>query len=368
MNNCESFGRIANFYWEIIERIILDRMLDEEDFQDYIVNYGEDIAKIEGIPHNICWNCDNCITFVENRKLLYEYLVNGESVDLLIQNRQYTRKARSLDQALRHATKIKVSPAGFKREPYIPNQKKLVYLDHNVIDKFHKDKGTRKRLTLGYSAIQYIYSPAHLEDLIRMKDTEQEEKVINTIQTITNSLFISQYQGNELSLAYEDIKYSLQRVRKWNVAPDIETYREVTTDDRAIFFPERTDENYTRLLTEQKITEHSKVVYILERYKNNISDNENHVKSVDNLRYTINELINTMDLFGYKTDKDYRAVKSGVHDIEHIIYAVGADIFVTYDKKLKCRTEFIYQMLGICTVVMDWKTYAEYVDNLMQSY
>ena len=366
MNNCELLGIVANIYEETIEEIIQNSTLGVDPFTERLIEIDEEIAERGGNINNICWECDNCITFIENRKLLYDYLFGVGSVQLLIEMRQHIRRARSIDQVLQHEPEIKVSPTDFQRKPYITNRKQLVYLDHNVIDKFHKNEETRKRLTPGYAAIQYVYSPSHLEDLIRMKDAEQEQKVMNTIQTITDSLFISQYQGNELSLAYEDLKYSMQRVQKWNVAPDVETHREVTTDDRAIFFPERTDQNYTRLLTEKDVLKDSTIIDIVERYQRNMLDNENHVKNVSSLRQAVYALIQTMDLLGYKTDKGH-TVKSGVHDIEHIIYAAGTDIFVTYDNKLKCRTELIYQMLGICTTVMNWKAYTEYVDALAKS-
>lgn len=363
MNNCELLGLVANIYEETIEDIIQNSTLGVEPLKERLIDIDKEIAERGGNINDICWECDNCITFLENRKLLYNYLFGGASVQLLIEMRHHIRTARSIDQMLQHAHEIKVRPTDFQRQPYISNQKLLVYLDHNVIDKFHKNEETRKRLTPGYAAIQYVYSPSHLEDLIRMKDAEQEQKVMNTIQTITNSLFISQYQGNELSLAYENLKYSMQRVKKWNVAPDVETHREVTTNNRAIFYPERIDKNYTRRLTEKDVLKDSTIIEIVERYQRDMLDNENHVKNVSSLRHAVYALIQSMDLLGYKTDKGH-AVKSSVHDIEHIIYATGTDIFVTYDKKLICRTELIYQMLGISTTVMSWKAYMEYLDSM----
>ncbi|ULO04813.1 hypothetical protein H1230_16835 [Paenibacillus sp. 19GGS1-52] len=47
-----------------------------------------------------------------------------------------------------------------------------------------------------------------------MNNNEEENSIISTIRKITSSLFISHYEGSELSLAYEDPDYGIRRVMK----------------------------------------------------------------------------------------------------------------------------------------------------------
>lgn len=90
------------------------------------------------------------------------------------------------------------------------------------------------------------------------------------------------------------------------------------------------------------------------------------MKKVSNLRQSVYALAHAMDLLRYKADSGY-TVRSGLHDTEHIIYAAASDIFVTFDNKLKLRTELIYKVLGIQTKVMHWEEYIECVDALAKN-
>lgn len=311
-----------------------------------------------------CVNCDECLTFMENRRIVYGYLFAEKDLQWVIEQEQYVRKARGLDQILRHLPSIKVKPEEYNRKTFIPNNKTLVYLDHNVIDKFHKEVEIRRRLVPGYANIQYVYSPSHLEEIKRMKNVKEEQQVINTLREITCSLFISNYEGSKLSLAHEDPEYGMRRVFKSEVAPDVEAYRVIISDDRKIFHPERTAETYLSRLTFDQVFNHEMVIGVCEEFhKEDLIDEKGCVKHYTLVHQAIHALVRALDKLGYKTDKN-RAIKSSAHDIEHMIYATGTDIFVTMDKKFKERAKIIYQRLSISTNVMDWAEYMNYIDSL----
>ncbi|MGO4695508.1 hypothetical protein AB4Z50_14645 [Paenibacillus sp. 2TAB26] len=366
MDSCAVFGVVAQVLSKTIEEI------KQGEFKDY--NNLKVICillerKLEfGEIDQPCLDCDDCMTFVENRRTVYGYLFLGKDQQWVKEQEQHVRKARGQDQILRHLySSIQVNPEDHNRKPYIPTNKQLVYLDHNVIDKYHKEEEKRIRLTPGYVDIEYVFSPSHLEEIKRMNNEEEEQKVISTIREITCSLFISHFEGNELSLAYEDPEYGIRRVLKSEVAPDVEAYRVITTDDRKIYHPERTDEVYLSKLTFDHVFNHPTVIAVCKKFQwEELIDDKGRIKHFSFVHQAIHALVRALDNLGYKTDKN-RAIKSSAHDIEHMIYAAGTDLLVTMDKKFKERSMLIYQRLGIRTNVMDWDQYKDYVDSLVHS-
>ncbi|MEK3685013.1 hypothetical protein [Paenibacillus sp. FSL R10-2736] len=360
MDSCSIYGVLAQAFSMILEDIKLGKSIDNHTLKIDCINLERQLETEFEEP---CLDCDGCMSFVENRRIVYGYLFKNKDQQWVIQQYQHVRKARGRDQILRHLSSIEITPEDYCRRPFITNNKPLVYLDHNVMDKFHKEEEKSKRLVPGYAEIQYVYSPSHLEEIKRMNNNEEENSVISTIREITSSLFISHYEGSELSLAYEDPDYGIRRVMKSEVSPDVEAYRVITTDDRKIFHPERTYQVYLRSLTYDQVFNHRTVAAISEKFQDyELTDEKGRLKQFNYVHQAIHELVKALDNLGYKTDKNH-SIKSSAHDIEHMAYAAGTDNFVTMDQKLKDRSALIYQRLGISTKVMDWKEYMEYVDS-----
>lgn len=186
----------------------------------------------------------------------------------------------------------------------------------------------RIRLTPSYADVEYVFSPSHLEEIKRMNNEEEEQRVISSIREITSSLFISNFEGNELSLVYEDPEYGMRRVLKSEVASDVEAYRIITTDDRKIFHPERTDEVYLSKLTFDQVFNHPTVIGVSEKFQEYIDD-KGRIKQYSFVHQAIYALVRAMDNLGYKTDKK-RAIQSSAHDIEHMSYTSGDGSFCHY--------------------------------------
>lgn len=362
MNGCSYFGIIARALSNAIEKIKVGISEDHYDLKLLCIDIERLVTSQKIEPP--CLNCDECMMYVENRHIMYGYWVDGKGKQWVLEQEQYFRKAWGLDQILRHLPSSQVRPEDFNRRPYIQTNKPLVYLDHNVIDKFHKEEEKKRRLVPGYADIQYVYSPSHLEEIKRMNNTAEEQMVLTTIREITCSLFISNFEANELSLAYEDPSYGMRRVLRSEVARDVEAYRVITSEDRKIFHPERTKEAYLSRLTFDQMFNHSTVRAVCDQFQwQELIDEKGRIKHYSYVHQAIYALVGALDVLGYKIDRN-RAIKSSAHDIEHMIYAAGTDIFVTMDKKFKDRTKLIYQRLGISTKVMGWEEYMEYVDSL----
>ncbi|NRF95827.1 hypothetical protein HQN89_34000 [Paenibacillus frigoriresistens] len=354
---------MGQIFERTIEEIARDANEDYNELQELCIAYEREC--LAGGIEKPCLECDACMTFVETQRIVYGYLFDGKDRQWVEENTQYVRKARGQDRILRHLHSIQTTQADYNRSAYEPNHKMLVYLDHNILDKYHKDDEVRSRLTPGNVVVQYVYSPSHLEEIKRMKDEEEEQRVLETIREVTSTLFISNFEDSELSLAYEDPYYGWSRVLKnGEVAQDVEAYRVITTDDRKIFYPEHTDENYLRELTMEQVSAHPKVIGVCEQFERyELLDENGRVKNYTYVHQAIHSMVRTLDNIGYKTDKK-RAILSSAHDIEHMIYATGTDIFVTMDGKFRERAQFIYKKFGISTTVMDWNQYAVYVDSL----
>lgn len=58
------------------------------------------------------------------------------------------------------------------------------------------------------------------------------------------------------------------------------------------------------------------------------------------------EFLTVLDICGVKKDNSERKIRSSRLDIEHLLYASNAQIFVTDDGKLRCRAKNIFSVLG----------------------
>lgn len=60
----------------------------------------------------------------------------------------------------------------------------------------------------------------------------------------------------------------------------------------------------------------------------------------------IHNLYSVIDICGFKKDNRKRQIRSSRLDIEHLLYASVADLFLTKDVKLRCRAKNIFGVLG----------------------
>jgi hypothetical protein len=362
-DSCARYEVMAEVFTQTIEDIVQKKHRDYKVLKGLCLAYVRDL--LNGDIDRPCMECDACMTFLETERIVYGYLFDGKDQKWVIEQFQHVKKARGLDAILRHLDSIEIIPTDYNRRVYESNHKLLVYLDHNVLDKYHKIEGVRNKLAPGYADVQYVYSPSHLEEIKRMKDESEEQQVLATIREVASSLFISNFEGNELSLAYEDPNYGWNRVLKnGGVAEDVENYRIIVADDRKVFYPQHTEQVHLRKLTFEQVYNHPMVLAVCEQFTwSELLDKNGRVKAFTSAHQAIHALVRALDNIGYKTEKK-RGIRSSAHDIEHMIYAAGADILVTMDGTFKERSRFIYKRLGISTDVMDWKEYAVYVDSL----
>ncbi|MBV4450951.1 hypothetical protein KM792_15050, partial [Clostridium tyrobutyricum] len=71
------------------------------------------------------------------------------------------------------------------------------------------------------------------------------------------------------------------------------------------------------------------------------------------LECVIEFLHNLLGECGYNRDKKERTSISGIHDVQHSIYATYCNYFISEDKTFSKRTNAIYTYLGVGTQVID---------------
>ena len=99
---------------------------------------------------------------------------------------------------------------------------------------------------------------------------------------------------------------------------------------------------------------HEDVQYILKLYGFNkdFSLYQSFDHSYVSLRTAFYALFMGLDALRYRSDKKTRAVISGTHDWEHLLYASNARVFVTEDKRLRKRAQVIYRTFNYPTKVL----------------
>lgn len=366
MQSCNHYKNLGELFAEAIDIIVTDgRQLELYALIVSIETY-EKLNLIE--DDQLCMDCDACLTYLENRQLVRGFLEKKGDSTWVRQQKHLVNIFRASDEVSRHNHSFELHSSDFVRSPYTQKHKLLVYLDQNVLDKYHKIEHIEinKRISPGYAEIQYVYSPSHLEEINRMNDHIQEQHVLNTIRTVTSSLFISNFNGNELSLAYEDPELGLARVLKNpEIARDVENLRMLQTETREVFYPEHKDNDHTRKLNDTRVAAHPWVISACERFeRKEMLDKLGRIKNYSYVSQAIHALIKALDDIGYKTDNEVRTRRSSAHDNEHMKYAAGTHLFVTRDNKFRDRSQFIYEQLGISTRVMHWDDYAEYLDSI----
>ena len=131
-------------------------------------------------------HCINQIDLVWGLKLLDQYIITRNrqklSEEISFRNRMLT-----MGEILDNPPKAKSDEFSQVR-PVKDLEKKLVYLDFGVYQFYENEEAFSKMLE-GYTEnYQFIYSPAHIEEVCRMNDQQYEEKRCESILKLCNNI------------------------------------------------------------------------------------------------------------------------------------------------------------------------------------
>ncbi|ETT77496.1 hypothetical protein C173_03234 [Paenibacillus sp. FSL R7-277] len=353
MDNCEKYRKISIHYLGMIESILNS---ESELIENWII---EDCMEYDNALTNRkinppCMDCANCLDFSYYKKILYEFLQSEESKNDL-EIKLHSWKKVIINDKLISNYKEQTDPYKFARKSFsINNNDVYIYLDTNIYNNFiSKDNSFKCSIKTSKDNIHvhYMYSPSHLEELLRMKINTHQESLLTMIREITSDLIVSRFDGKKLSLAFENPEYGLARIKGDEfITEEYENYKLLLADDRRLFYPEHTSQEYNRELTVKKILENEHFKLLCSRYQGmEWLDWKNDYSSLNN---AVNSFCELFDNLSFKRNKNNRTIKSNTHDIEHVIYAVMANFFVTDDGNLRERASLIYESLGIDTKVL----------------
>jgi len=244
---------------------------------------------------------------------------------------------------------------------------KLVYLDQNIISHLF-DENSAPSLN-GYA---FVFSPAHIEDMISSSDQTYHTSIIQYISFLTNDLEIL-YSEDGASLIGKE---SPQFVYDNRVVPEIHNIN-AAKDIKVIDYS-------INLLFNQTNTEKFNGTDLIEHpqeFCKKFADEMNQALAIIGAGFTIEELLynhdeitnyqevnsyihalyHLMDVIGFKRDnissskinttdcykhEYYQKIRSSRIDIEHLLYAFPCDYFFTMDKRLYYRAKIIYSLMN----------------------
>lgn len=246
--------------------------------------------------------------------------------------------------------------------------KPIVYFDNNTFIYFKKyisiEKINRK--------YQYVYSPAHLEELansIRENNfqcNENVERDLFYLSKLTNNVEFLPDSNKGIIVCCESPDEPLKRVIKdfdgtvlsEQMEKDFLENRKKIRDEYAlkvrgdnisgVLSSDVAEKCLNQFVWYQEYKEESDKRIFWEHYKNDY----------DFLFTYLNALSYLLDIMDNNPEpsKKYR---SHLHDTTHLIYATRSDLFITNDKRLEDKANEIFRFLDIPVEVKNYKKFLE---------
>lgn len=375
VDNCEKISRVNDFLVIILNKLYRGEALDNND--DKSIMASIDILKKAEIDIS-CIKCSSCFDFIFYLSILNDVLTGKINWDSVKEKMHYLKTAEAIDKVLCNLPN-NISSNDFNvTNEFDENQgKKVVYFDHNIINEYVKQpeylnfkKLISKSKLINY---EYAYSPSHLEEVYKMKSDDEADIFIAAIRKISNNLVILRKDDNSLSLVYEDPIYSFNRIKKCGKKSTqaLEEYRLIKSQDKKIWFPAFTEYEQLRRINNKDLFGTDSALldkalaysaYSVEKIKEVVSEGD-LTKNYSLLNDIIYKLYNAFDILSFYSDKEEHTIRSGTHDIEHIIYAAKADAFVTNDTKVYKRAKMIFKGLGLTVKVYSLQEFIEQLEE-----
>lgn len=254
----------------------------------------------------------------------------------------------------------------------LPENSVVVYFDMNVYDDLEILSYRELIENLKKREYIFVYSPYIIEEILKYHDVEWQNNFIARVSVITNDHVLLKSQKNEekVIVAIEPPKYSKQRAEVWEKMTEAaQSLEEKKFKIASLEFwknapigysvPEDLDLYYADNI-DNDIGEYINRAY---RYANFMSCYQ-YPQNQQNLSYKeqetfIRNFYKFLNFLQYKREKENatKRIRSSYFDIEHIIYARGADFFITNDNKLNNRARLIFSKISVHTFVCNLRQF-----------
>ena len=248
----------------------------------------------------------------------------------------------------------------------IDDHTKLVYLDQNIISHLLDEN-----CTLSVTGYSFVFSPAHIEDMLSSSDQAYHTSIIQYLSKLTNDLEILYTEAGNAIIGKESPRFVYEK----RVIPEINNIN-AAKDSKAIdysinlLFNQNKPEKYngTNLIEHPKEfcekfkVEMNQALTILETgfTIDDLLSISDELANYTEINSYIHQLYHLMDVIGFKRDnisskkinsadsynhKYYKKIRSSRIDIEHLLYAFSCNYFFTMDERLYYRAKFIFSLL-----------------------
>lgn len=353
LGNCQS-GHVAGKLLEAILNEIIN-----EDRHEVIAKRLNDLHFFLEDSANFCRDCASCYDYFFFSRTFDDF-ASGRDKDkekLRISLHEW-KKTQLRDEALTWLSHPR-SAIDFNYEVFSTDDH-LVYLDQNLVSDYSNDGNFHKVIEEIKAArgITFLYSPSHLEEVNKVKNEEDVDRLLNAITALTGNVVVLPGQ-DKYFIAKENPSFSLARVRSYQGSSEaLEDIRLISADDRSLFLKKYEDDTHKKRIGQSADifnsltdTEFSELMHHA-RCSMCDKDSFKGLEIDKEFLHAVYSLYNALDLLSFKIDSSRRTIKSSTHDIEHLIYGGMANTFVTKDKNLYMRAKEIYGFMGIKVEVL----------------
>ena len=261
--------------------------------------------------------------------------------------------------------------------------KKTILLDNNVISFLENNEEFFYEFLKLNDKFQIIYSPINIEEIVK-RGNHEDSVILEKISKLTENIGIFRTNDNKIKLFKEHPKYSYKRIKAVgrDVNYSIERYRELVSLDNSIEDYEYNSQKHRDYInSNDNILENIECRTMLneavrkyggkslEEYKNVLPE---FFENYTNTNSAIYALMNGLMFVGYQCDKKKKkknTIRSGVYDVEQLIFAIKTNFFFTKDKRFAKRASVIFKILNVKTKVLYFKSeedLKELIQNLIK--
>lgn len=238
-----------------------------------------------------------------------------------------------------------------------------VYLDNNIIVGIEEGYYNLS-LFKSFSGVKFYYSAAHVDELIEGKDNSQMsvDKRLATISELSGT--------NHILNGYQNPEFFAKPVREMYALANspLQTMIRNQINSATNNFNVDNDQLLEILKLKRIEVNNIKPCDIISEIDKRILNAENPADRISVREYLIRSeavgrslyctLFNLLDFACFHKDKSTAHSNiARMHDASHAYYAQLCDVFVSDDKRMRYKTEAVYDYLGIKTRVMCGKEF-----------
>lgn len=257
----------------------------------------------------------------------------------------------------------------------LPENSIVVYFDMNVYNDLQASSYRELIKNLKNQEYIFVYSPYIIEEILKHHDVEWQDNFIGQVSVITNDHILLKSRENEekVIVAIEPPKYSKQRAKVWKKMTEAaQSLEEKKFKTASLEFWKNTPasysvpENLDLYYADNKNNDIGEYINRAYRYANFMShcqypQNQQKLSYKEQERF-IRNFYEFLNFIQYKREKGNKTkrIRSSYFDIEHIIYARGADFFITNDNRLSDRARLIFSKISVHTFVCNLRQFFYY--------